>query len=537
MSAGTDSREQYREAGWWRDGTFLDDMRTWAAAEPGKAAVIGHRAATGQTDRIDYADLPGLTDRIAAGLVRLGVRPGEYIGVQLPDYWEMVPLTLACVKAGIRMALVPPEYRRAELRYMFALTGARLFVTAQQVKDENPAAVAAELAGELGFPEHIVVIGDETPPGTLSFRQHFLDGPPDEAALAGRCLDADEPFLILFTSGTTGENKGAMHSQNTVYAGIQGYARALGLDDSLVSITPHTSMHYAGLITRHLTALVLGGTSVSADAWEPAVCLDLIERHHVTLFYGSPPYVRELLAAQQASPRDTSSLRYVVSGSAPVPSQLPGEVRDVLGVRMFSLWGMSENGAVTVTRPDDPEDWPSHSDGRPTGGMEARIVPISGRADGVGALWVRGPAQCLGYYKRDDAYAADIDADGWFNTGDLARDDGRAGIRISGRSKDIIIYRSANVPVAEIEGVLGKHPKIRDVALIGIPDPAVDERVCAVITAEGQPPDLEELRGYLRDAGISSWCWPQRLEVVDVMPRTPLGKIRKVDLRKRFPAM
>jgi cyclohexanecarboxylate-CoA ligase len=227
-----------------------------------------------------------------------------------------------------------------------------------------------------------------------------------------------------------------------------------------------------------------------------------------------------------------------VAGSAPVPPTLLAEVGQTLGARMYSLWGMSENGPVTLTRPDDPDDWPAQSDGRATGGMEIRIDPIAGRSDGAGPLWVRGPAQCLGYYKRDEAYAADLDDEGWFNTGDLARDDGRGGIRIVGRTKDIIIYRSANVPVLDIETVLGRHAKVRDVALVGIPDPAVDERVCAVVTASGpELPTLEELRDFLRDAGISSWCWPERLEVVEAMPRTPTGKIRKIELRKRYAAV
>ncbi len=204
---------------------------------------------------------------------------------------------------------------------------------------------------------------------------------------------------------------------------------------------------------------------------------------------------------------------------------------------MFSLWGMTENGAVTCTQPSDPEDWPTRSDGRPTGGMEIRIDPVDGLDTGEGALWVRGPAQCLGYYKQDDIYAAELDADGWFSTGDLVRDDGRGGIRMIGRTKDIIIYQSANVPVAEIEAALGKHPKVADVALIGIPNPATDERICAVVTAAAQsPPTLEELKGFLSDAGISEWYWPEQLEVLDDMPRTPMGKIRKADLRKLYAA-
>jgi cyclohexanecarboxylate-CoA ligase len=197
---------------------------------------------------------------------------------------------------------------------------------------------------------------------------------------------------------------------------------------------------------------------------------------------------------------------------------------------------MSENGAATCTRPEDPQDWPAHSDGRPAGGMEARIDPLPGQ-NGVGPLWVRGPNQCLGYYKQDDVYAAELDAEGWFNTGDLARDDERGGIRITGRAKDIIIHRSSNLPVAEIEAVLGNHPKVADVALIGIPDLDTDERVCAVATAAGgTPPTLQELRDYLRDAGMTDFCWPDRLEVIEAMPRNAMGKIRKVDLRARYRA-
>jgi cyclohexanecarboxylate-CoA ligase len=341
----------------------------------------------------------------------------------------------------------------------------------------------------------------------------------------------------MFTSGTTGTTKAVLHSQNTLYAEIRGYTEALGFDHTLVNTTAHSNMYRAGLVTRLLAALVLGGTSVCLDTWDPAASLELMARHGVTTFYGSPHYLRELLAAARSSPPQLTRLASVVSGSAPVPPQLIDEVRETLGVRMFALWGMTENGAVTCTRPDDPEDWPAHSDGRPTGGMEIRIDPLPDLDDGTGLLWVRGPAQCLGYYKQDDIYAADLDPDGWFNTGDLVRDDGRGGIRMTGRAKDIIIYRSSNLPVAEVEAVLAKHPKVADVALIGIPEPATDEQVCAVVTAAGgSPPTLAELRDFLRDAGISDWCWPERLEVLDDMPRTPMGKIRKADLRKRYAA-
>jgi cyclohexanecarboxylate-CoA ligase len=223
-----------------------------------------------------------------------------------------------------------------------------------------------------------------------------------------------------------------------------------------------------------------------------------------------------------------------VSGSAPVPPSLVKEVGDTFGVRMYSLWGMTENGPVTMSRPEDPPDWPAQSDGRPTGGMQVRIDPMEGRSDGAGPLFVRGPAQCLGYYKNEAAYAEDLDADGWFHTGDLARDDGRGGIRIAGRTKDIIMHTSFNVPVLDIENVLLTHPNVAEIALIGLPDEAVVERVCAVVVPAGEAPTLPELVAYLRGEGVGELYLPERLEVVDSMPRTATGKIRKVELRQRY---
>ncbi|HEX4833014.1 MAG TPA: AMP-binding protein [Trebonia sp.] len=538
MNDVTQAREAYYEAGWWRAETFLDDLDRHARQRPGKPAVVGHNLATGRTDTIDYAELSRLTDQMARGLVNLGVQPGECVGVLLPDTWETLPLVLACVKAGVRLVPIPPEFGRAEMELALRLTDTRLLIAATETFGGRSADMALELSRDIGLPERIVVPGDDRPPGALSFAEHFLAGHGgQEGELAGRRLGPDEPFVILFTSGTTGTTKAPVHSQNTLYAEIRGYAGALGFDETLVNTTAHSNMYRAGLVTRLLTALVLGGTAVCLDTWDPAASLDLIEEHGVTTFYGSPHFVRELLAAARARPPRATRLASIVTGSAPVPAQLLREVRAALGVRMFALWGMTENGAVTCTRPGDPDDWPTRSDGRPTGGMEIRADPVDGLEEGTGALWVRGPAQCLGYYHQDDIYAAELDSGGWFSTGDLVRDDGRGGIRMSGRTKDIIIFQSANVPVAEIEAVLGKHPKVADVALIGIPSPATDETICAVVTAAaGSPPTLAELRGFLGEAGVSEWYWPGQVEVLDDMPRTPMGKIRKADLRKRYAA-
>jgi cyclohexanecarboxylate-CoA ligase len=528
-------RERYRRDGWWRDETFLGDLRRHAAQQPGKPAVIARRAPGAPAEALTYAGLAEATDRYAHALLGLDVKPGEFVGIHLPDYPEMLPLALGAIRIGARISPLMPSFRRRELELAARTTGMRVFITVAEQDGSRPAETMLDIATRVPSVEHVVVMGGDRPAGTLSFEHDFLAGAGDDPAeLAGRELPPDDPYLILFTSGTTGDPKGALHSQNTLYAGIAAYRDAIGLDGSLVKASPHTCMHYVGFVQKLLTPLVLGGTAVLPSAWDPAVFLDEFERHGVTMFYGGPGFVHQLVTEQQARPRDTGSLRTIVSGSAPVPPQLVEQVRDTFGVRMYSLWGMTENGPVTMTRPDDPPEWPAHSDGRPTGGMQVRIDPMPGRSDGAGPLWVRGPAQCLGYYQNDEAYAEDLDSDGWFHTGDLARDDGRGGIRIAGRTKDIIMHTSFNVPVLDVENVLLTHPNVAEVALIGIPDPAVVERICAVVVPAGEPPDLAGIVGYLRDQGVGELYLPERLEVVEAMPRTATGKIRKVELRERF---
>jgi cyclohexanecarboxylate-CoA ligase len=529
------AHEQYRRDGWWRDGTFLDDLRRHAAATPGKPAVIGRRTPDAETETINYAELAAATDRFSHALLALDVKPGEFVGVHLPDYWEMLPLALAAIQVGARISPLMPVFRRRELELAASTTQMRVFITVPDINGYRPAETMLDVATRVPSLEHIVVIGERRPAGTLSFDDDFLaGGQGDPADLAGRELPPDDPYLILFTSGTTGIPKGALHSQNTLYAGIRGYQTTLDLDGSLVKVAAHTSMHYVGLVQKLLAPMVYGGTAVSPGFWDPDFHLDMMEQHEATMFYAAPGFVSHLLRAQQARPRDTSSLRCIVSGSAAVPPSLVHDVRDTLGVRLYSLWGMTENGPVTMSRPEDPPDWPAHSDGRPTGGMQVRIKPMEGQPDGSGPLWVKGPAQCLGYHNNDAAYAADLDADGWFHTGDLARDDGRGGIRITGRTKDVIKPKSMLLPVLDIENVLLTHPNVAEIALIGIPDEEIEERVCAVVVPAGEAPSLPELVTFLRGEGVAEICMPGQLEVVESMPRTATGKIRKVELRERY---
>ena len=518
--------DEYRRNGWWRDQTFLDDLRRSVHAHPEKTAVITRRAGAGERT-LDYAELAHLTERCAAALIELGVQPGDTVAVQLTDRWELAVLALGCLRAGARICPLLPVYRRRELKVMLDLTEPRVVITMTEHDGDRLGDLVTELT-----PAHVAIADAPAP---LSFEEHFLATPWEEHHdTGGRELGADDPYLVLFTSGTTGEPKGVLHSPNTLYAAIRGEADVFGLDDSLVMTTTSAYTHYTGFVQGMLMPLMLGGTMVFSDAHDGPAVLDLIATHGVTFLYAAPHFVAGLLDAQRDDPRDLKALRLLVSGSAPIPPQFAEEVHDTLGIRLHSLWGMSENGPVTMTRPDDPPGWAAESDGSPIPGMRLRIDPIPGQPEDAGTLWVRGPAQCLGYYRREHQYAAQLD-DGWFDTGDLARPDGRGGIRITGRAKDSILRNGWIVPVAELEALLDGHPKVRESTVIGLPEgQGEDETICAVIAPARTPLTLDELHGHLRDAGMTTTYWPERLELVDALPRTVTGKVRKVELKERL---
>lgn len=535
------SAGEYRRQGWWRDGTFLDDLRRNVRDRPDKTAVAVHRGEDGTTRTLTYAELSALTDRCASALVELGLRPGDFIAVQLTDRWELPVMALACLRAGVRFCPLMPIYRRWQLETMLRVSGARVFVTLAEHDGVPLAQIGTELAGELPALEQVLVAGGPVPAGTRGFESFFFDTPWEErhaGELDARELGPDDPYLVLFTSGTTSEAKGVLHSQNTLYAAIRGEAEVFGLDESLVMATSASYTHYTGMVQGMLMPLVLGGTMIFQDSADAATALDVMSARRATFLYTAPPVLRRLVDEQRERPRDLA-LRRMVCGSSPVPPYFVEEIRDVFGLRLFSLWGMTENGPVTISRPEDPEDWAAHSDGRPIAGMELRIDRVPGQSGDVGVLWVRGPAQCLGYYGRDDLYAEKLDAEGWFNTDDLVRPDGRGGIRVTGRAKDLILRHANIVPVADLETIIGRMPGVREVAVIGIPEATgVDETVCAVVVPAdpASPVTLEELGEALADAGMAGYYWPQRLEIVPALPKTTIGKTRKVELRERFAA-
>jgi cyclohexanecarboxylate-CoA ligase len=525
-------KTDYRQAGHWRDETFLDDLARHVALRPDKIALLTRLADTGEVHKFTYAELDRLTRRCAGAIRSLGLKPGQTLAAQLENCWQIAPLGLACLRAGVKFCPLVPIYRRRELDIMLRLTEAPVFIGMSEYGGEDRGKIAAELAAELPTLERVLIVGDTRPDGCLDFNDYFFGKEWEKEDLpADIAHGPDDPFLILFTSGTTGEPKGVQHSQNTLHAAVRIETEVFGLDESLVLSSTSASTHYVGFVQGLLLPFHLGATAAYQNTAEPNAVLDFVAEHGVTFLYSSPTFLRPLLDTQLAHPRDVSSLRTLVSGSAPILPQFVEESLRAFNVRLHALFGMSENGPVTITRREDPPDWAARSDGHPTPGTEIRIEPMASQPDGGGVLWVRGPTQCLGYLHREELYARQLDADGWFCTGDVATPDGRGGVRISGRAKDIILRNAFTVPVTDIEALLAGHPQVREATLVGIPDGRGDETIVAVVSCHGEPITLDQVQKLLDDAGMSKLYWPTRLEIRDNLPKTAMGKVQKEVLR------
>ncbi|GGL11500.1 cyclohexanecarboxylate-CoA ligase [Sphaerisporangium melleum] len=528
---------RYRERGWWREETFLDDLFRQARERPHKQAIAGRRIAEARTDTLDYAELARLTDRFAGALLDLGVQRGDFVAVQLPNRWEMAPLIFACARVGAVICPISPICPESELRHRFELTEARVAITVAAWQDTPLASDTTRLKDELSTLEQVFVVDGPVPEGARGFHDHFVAVDWEERRrhdLEGLALGPDDPFVVLFTSGTTGESKGVLHSQNTIYAAVRRYVDAFGLGEDWVAALSTPLCHYSGFAQGILAGVMLGATITFQDVRKNEALLDLVERYGATLLYGPPATIADVTAAQRSARREVSSLRHVVVGTAQVLQELIDEVRDLLGARTYSLWGMSEIGPVTVTRPDDPDDWAADSNGRPIDSMELRIDGPDGEPAPVGRLRVRGASLALGYYKRDDVFAAEFGRDGWFDTGDLARDDGRGGIRILGRARDAIVREGVFGPITAIEAVIGGHPKVTEAAVVGLPS-AEGEEICAVVVPrDAARPSFEEITGHLRAAGVDERFIPERIVLIDALPKTLTGKVRKAELRQRY---
>jgi cyclohexanecarboxylate-CoA ligase len=520
--------ETFREAGYWLDKT-VDQLLTEAVAKaPNKVSIVADRADREQVRRLTYKELDDLANRAATSLLRLGVGRGDVVTVQLPNWWEFVVTAFACSKIGAVMNPVMPILRERELTYILKFCNAKVFIVPKTYRGFDYAAMAQGMRGELPDLKQIIVVDGES---ESSFERALLAAEPGKLPSG---VGPDDMSVLMFTSGTTGEPKGVMHTSNSLIACCKALTTRFGLDSSDVLLVASPVGHMTGYAAIVLLSVYLGGTMILQDVWEAKHGVNLMSGEGVTYTAASTPFLSDICEAVKAGAPRPKSLRSFLCGGAPIPSVLIERAAKELDLKVCSLWGMTEILSGTLTEPSRAAEKSASTDGRPQDGMEVRIVDFGGNplpAGESGRLLVRGSQMFKGYYKRPDLEA--FDAEGWFDSGDLAYMDREGYIRISGRVKDILIRGGENVPVVEIENLLYKHPAVAAVAVVGYPDSRLGERGCAFIVARpGSTIDLTAVQDYLRDAKMAKQFWPERVEVVAELPRTASGKIQKFRLKE-----
>jgi acyl-CoA synthetase (AMP-forming)/AMP-acid ligase II len=468
----------------------------------------------------------------AAAFVASGVAPDAVVSWQLPTTLETVVVMAALTRIGAVQNPILPIWRESEVRFATAQLGTDVLVVPGVWRGYDHAALARTLAAESAMS---VIVIDHAASTANGLRLPA----GDPAVLPSPPPSGDAARWVYYSSGTTAAPKGARHSDRSMVAGSNGVLTMIGAssDDVNPIVFPISHIGGAAMLA---AALITGMRLVLFDAFDPVATPTAVAGHRPTLLGTATPFFLAYLAAQAEHGDEPlyPALRGCVGGGAPITPELGERVRKTLGVAgIANAWGLTEFPVAASQRTDGPPELLDRTVGRPVPGVSVRVVDDSGRALGVdaeGELRLKGPQCFLGYVDSSlDAEA--FDADGWFRSGDRGRIDADGNVTVTGRIKDAIIRNAENISALEIEGVLATHPGVADVAVIGVPDERTGERVCAVVVAQpGADVTLATLFEHCQAKGLSKYKSPERLELVDELPRNLTGKVLKKDLRARF---
>jgi cyclohexanecarboxylate-CoA ligase len=491
----------------------------------------------------EYADQ---VERVTAVLAGLGVGAGDVVAVQLPSWWQLNAVVLACARLGAVVAPLVTMVRARELELMLARLEPAAYVTTEVWDGHEHSAALAAIADRLPGLKHRIIVGGRAAPGEIDLAARAAQVPTEKLLTGDSAEDPDRVSVVLFTSGTTGAPKAVLHSFNTFYAACKSLADRRGLSSADVQFTPHALAHVVGEVFGNMLPLYLGGQALIADTWNPDSALDLLTDYEATALMGAPVFLEAAVEAAGRRGLRPPRLREVMAGATTVPSSLVQTVKANLDITVQGIWGMTEVPGATLTSPrEDPPDWAVRSIGRPHTALEIDLRPDEntvrdvpdGNIDGDGdvsaripaRMLVRGASVCLATMGRDGGevhVVADHD-DGWYDTGDLAVPDGRGGVRLIGRAADRI-GGILMIPAADVEDALRQHPDILDAALVGYgPE---NQLACAVLVSPAHL-TLEQVRGYLDSINMTGWYQPQRVEHLDQLPRNHTGKVDKHHLR------
>lgn len=515
-------RQQYYDAGHWRTEDFWHSIVRNADARPAVAFVDGERELT-------FVQLRDAAECLGRAFMKAGLQPGDAIAVHGRHCLESAITIAACAYAGLVPALLPHMFSTEQIRGILEVSGARLLVTLGEDAETERALRAR------GGTLVATVVADDSCAGSACTRWSDFLASGADSEVPPQLRGADELALLIFSSGTTGEPKGVMHSTNTLRFSVETYAQYQSITAGDINLVVTAFGFVGSSVLGTFLTYFIGCRTVLQRNWNAADALALVARHGVTHLLLMPSHAIDILESPELDATDCTSLgRGVIAGISEAHRL---DARRRFCARPYPMYGMSESPAhVTGSTNDDIEDLRT-TEGRPLPHTELQICDDEGRPLPVGAqgnILVRGPNRFLGYYRNDALNRNSLTSDGFFRTGDVGFLDAKGMLTFVSRSKDIIRRGGITITPADVEAVLRSHPRIADVAVVPVPDPRLGERACAcVITRDGADIHLQELASFLEGKSFPRYQWPEFVECFTAFPRTPSLKVQKPELRRQ----
>ncbi len=536
MKINPGQKQLYIDRGYWTEETLLDRWQRTVSMYPDREYVADDRK-----NRYTYRQMDEASSVLAAYLKEIGVKPHDVVSFQIPVWSEFVLIVIACLKVGAVMHPIGLSHEEADLVYGMNKTGTRVYFGVTWFKNKDYESRILSVRSQIPSLEQVVLLDSTRKPQSdcITLSEIMRTRKPLAREEFGG-MNGFDVTLILCTSGTTGGNKGVMLTHNNIIFSEEMFNRELGLDERDVMFMPAPLHHATGFHHGVIAPMLMGAKLVLQQKFSCQEAIDLMNREQCTYSMGATPFIYDILRHMEEKGGALPYLKFYLCGGAPVPGYMVQKA-DQYGIRLCEVYGSTESVPHVFVRPGEALDLDGRTSGRAMAGVEVRVVDEKGQDVPPGVIGEeisRGPNVFVGYLKDRETTDRLLTEEGWFYSGDLCVSDEKGNIHIVGRKKDMIVRGGENLNANEIDNDVEGCPGVWDHAVIGMPDERMGERICVFVVPEaGMAVTLEDMTCYMKEKHVQKRYWPERVEMIDKIPRTASGKVKKYllleELKKR----